>query len=186
MFYFSRSKVNMPTTKTLLLTLLQASMAMAQDQPIQVQVGAGGNLTFTPDSVSAKLGDVIEFQFLSHNHTVTQGDPSQGCTPAGSNSYDSGFVYVTDRNSTVFYNARQTTLIGTFTIPVKTTNTMFFYCAQANHCQADSMVFAVNPTVYSTRSVLRIWLSRRKGAGYTSQLREPLQGSQNQSARTGR
>ena len=140
--------------KVLLLALLQA---LVQAEKIVVQVGAGGQLTFSPNSTTANLGDTIEFQFLSHNHTATQGDPTKGCAPASTvaaQCYDSGYVPVTDRNSTIFYTAENTTDIGIMTVPVGTTDTMFFYCAQADHCQ-ESMVFAVNPQVYSTRITLK-------------------------------
>jgi plastocyanin len=143
----------MPPTKALLLAIFQAYVAVVQAKSWPVSVGAGGELTFTPNTLNAAVDDTIEFQFLSHNHTVTQGQFNTGCAPSSTDAaqcYDSGYVYITDRNSTVFYTPQDTSDIRVMTVPIKNTNTMYFYCAQADHCQS-SMVFVVNPQVRSTR-----------------------------------
>jgi len=56
----------------------------------QVTVGANNALTFIPSVVKANVGDMVQFNFVSQNHTATSGDATQGCTPDG--KFNSGFV----------------------------------------------------------------------------------------------
>jgi plastocyanin len=144
----------MSPSKVLLLALLQATAALVEAISIPVQVGAGGELIFTADTDRANLGDTIDFMFLSHNHTVTQGDPTQCCTPLSmdaSREVDSGYVYMTDRTSNVTFTAADTNIVKTLSVKVQSTEPMLFYCAQATHCQ-EGMVFAINAKVYPLSS----------------------------------
>lgn len=40
------------------------------------------NLVYTPESISAAVGDVVEFHFLQTNHTVTQSSFANPCVKA--------------------------------------------------------------------------------------------------------
>lgn len=104
---------------------------------IPVLVG-GTALTFTPNSVTAQPGDVIQFQFAARNHTVTESLQDTPCQPIDANStavngVHSGFIAFDAASGNV----------GTFDVPVKDTKPMFLYCAQATHCQS-GMVMMIN------------------------------------------
>jgi plastocyanin len=40
---------------------------------VAVQVGTGGNLTYSPSTVSIHVGDTVQWTFASAGHTVTSG-----------------------------------------------------------------------------------------------------------------
>ncbi|KAK2597198.1 hypothetical protein N8I77_013059 [Diaporthe amygdali] len=104
---------------------------------IPVLVG-GTALTFTPNSITANPGDVLQFQFAARNHTVTQSLPSSPCQPVegpgGAAGVNSGFIP---------FDGGASGMVGTFNVPVMNTQPMFLYCAQAMHCQ-QGMVMTVN------------------------------------------
>jgi len=111
---------------------LAAIPARAVDIP--VVVGGTGVIAYTPQFVTANLGDTIVFTFKQKNHTVTQSSFAQPCSPLAG-GFDSGFVPV---------DAAATTFGTTATFVVNDTKPVWVYCRQAGHCQA-GMVFAVNP-----------------------------------------
>ncbi|KXN89901.1 hypothetical protein AN958_04905 [Leucoagaricus sp. SymC.cos] len=101
-----------------------------------VQVGANGQLEFSPEAIAANPGDQVVFHFVSKNHTVTQ---SSFANPCGlkDGGFDSGFMPVA---------ANQTDNFPTHTITVQDTQPIWVYCRQkmpVSHCGA-GMVFAVN------------------------------------------
>jgi plastocyanin len=98
-----------------------------------VVVGGEAGLVYTPSTVTAQVGDTIQFEFHAKNHTATQSSFQAPCTPldAGQNS---GFNPV---------DASLTSGFPTFNVTVKDTNPIWFYCQQSTHCAA-GMVFAVN------------------------------------------
>jgi plastocyanin len=75
--YFSKSAV---------LAFISAASAAN----FNVLVGQNGQLTFTPQTVQAAVGDTVTYTFLTQNHTVTSGTPGQGCAPDG--TFNSGFI----------------------------------------------------------------------------------------------
>ncbi|KAK7034023.1 hypothetical protein VNI00_012454 [Paramarasmius palmivorus] len=97
---------------------------------IPVKVGDGGS-TFTPSSINATSGDVVVFQFVGGNHTATQSTFDNPCTKKG-DGVDSGFQSIAQGASQQEWR-----------VPVNGSDPLWFYCAQANHCQ-QGMVFAVN------------------------------------------
>ncbi|KAI9057117.1 hypothetical protein FKP32DRAFT_1615573 [Trametes sanguinea] len=113
--------------------------------------GANGELTYTPDHVSAQPRDIISFEFHQKNHTATQSSFAAPCVRL-KDSYgnivglDSGFMPVAD-NATEF---------PTFNVTVNDTAPIWFYCRQhkpdgSSHCGA-GMVFAVNAVEDSPRN----------------------------------
>jgi len=108
-------------------------------ETIVVKVGESGSLAFSPESVTAKQGDVISFQFLTKNHTLTQSTFDKPCVKFD-NGADSGFLPV----------SADATEVPQFSFTVdNATAPLWFYCKQGTHCQA-GMVFAVNPTAEKT------------------------------------
>jgi plastocyanin len=57
---------------------------------IPVTVGQNG-LTFTPDVIHARHGDVVEFIFYPRNHSVVAGKFGEACRPADHDGFFSGF-----------------------------------------------------------------------------------------------
>ena len=111
-----------------------------------VAVGQGG-LTFSPNSLTAAVGDQVEFHFDSPTHSVAQGDFNNACQPLNSSSFWSGYPGNGVRN---LHSEFQPTPLLTatqsppFTITVNSTDPIWFYCTQVSHCQA-GMVGVINP-----------------------------------------
>ncbi|KAI9853582.1 MAG: hypothetical protein M1824_001075 [Vezdaea acicularis] len=102
----------------------------------QVIVGASGHLTFEPDAVEAAVGEVIEFNFLSLNHTLTQSSFIHPCQNAA--KFNTDFHQYNPHNET-----------GRFlvSLTVDVDQPQWFHCAQTSntsHCEA-GMVFGLNP-----------------------------------------
>ncbi|KAG7092603.1 hypothetical protein E1B28_008946 [Marasmius oreades] len=118
---------------TLAVALLPAA-ALAAVQT--VTVGDQNKLEFSPPSVNAALGDTIQFQFKSKNHSVTQSTFDSPCVFKAA-GVDSGFQ-ATPPGATPS---------ASWSFMLNTTDALWFFCAQtapANHC-ANGMVFAINP-----------------------------------------
>lgn len=114
--------------------VVSALVAAASAQTTHtVIVGENQGLTYNPTSVTAAAGDIIAFQFVAKNHTVTQSTFAAPCTKSG---VDSGFFPVQANASVVPQ--------WSFTLN-NASEPLWFYCAQTGHC-SKGMVFAVNPT----------------------------------------
>lgn len=104
-----------------------------------VAVGKDGSLLYEPPSVTAKAGDVIQFQFMSKNHTITQSTFDKPCE-AKADGVNSGFQFI----------PTETTVFPQWSITITNdTAPLWFYCAQGPHCQR-GMVFAINPSAEKT------------------------------------
>jgi len=115
-----------------------------------VKVGnANGTLAYSPNSIAAAVGDMVQFQFAPVNHTVTQSTFDQPCQPIAMNQPGtagifSGFMPVAATSATT----------PTYTIMINNTTPIWLYCSQAKHCQSGmTMVINVNPTANSTRTL---------------------------------
>ncbi|KAF2264775.1 hypothetical protein CC78DRAFT_462955 [Lojkania enalia] len=100
-----------------------------------VTVGLGG-LIFTPDTIHAKAGEKIAFEFYPKNHSVVQADFDNPCNPSD-NAIFSGFFPTTAPGP----NEK------TFEITVKDDKPIWLYCAAllpSPHC-AQGMVAVINP-----------------------------------------
>lgn len=91
----------------------------------------------------ASVGDTIQFQFSSGNHTVTQSAPELACQPLQASV--PGAIH----SGHIPFEAGQTT-VGVFDMPVLTTGTMYLYCATGPHC-LEGQVMVVNPYVTPLR-----------------------------------
>ena len=72
------------------LPVIALPLALAKNIPISV--GKGG-LVFNPESVTADVGDLLQFSFYPLNHSVAQGSLSAPCQPLAGGVY-SGFMPV--------------------------------------------------------------------------------------------
>ncbi|KAI0692992.1 Cupredoxin [Cerioporus squamosus] len=124
-----------------------------------VTVGTNGALAFSPDNLTANVGDTVTFRFASKNHTVTQSSFANPCTPLGESSanglagFDSGFMPV----------AADASDLPEFTITVNDTAPIWVYCKQTNpasHCK-QGMVLAINAP--ATGNTFDAFLANAKG-----------------------
>lgn len=96
-----------------------------------VTVGsANGSNVYMPNKITAAVGDMVQFQFMPKNHTVTQSNFDNPCEPINLHSnitgVFSGFMPV---------DAAATTM-PLYTIPISDTKPIWIYCSQAKHCQS--------------------------------------------------
>ena len=99
----------------------------------KVSVGENNELNFNPSTLTAAIGDSIEFHFFPPTHTVVQSSFEQPCAPVNASAFASGpFMTTTGENKNVF------------TIEVNTTDPLWYYCAFPGHCQG-GMVGVINP-----------------------------------------
>lgn len=111
--------------------------ASGSKQTFHVQVGTfDGMVKFVPNNVEAKVGDVVEFDFLAKSHSLTQSEFVTPCTYNG--GFDTGLNQPNPMN-----------VSGLHVVPftVSTEKPQWFYCKQQgppNHC-GKGMVFGLNP-----------------------------------------
>ncbi|KAH8728053.1 Cupredoxin [Phaeosphaeriaceae sp. PMI808] len=117
-----------------------------------VQVGGpNGSLAFYPASIQANPGDMVQFQFHPKNHSVAQSTfdnpciPIQNIQPNKTDAFFSGFM-----PSNASFGATSNVL--TYTIMVKDTRPVWFYCSQGRHCQS-GMVGAINAPATGNRTM---------------------------------
>jgi plastocyanin len=134
--------------------LLAAATAVSAET-FNVLVGQAGALTYEPASVTAKAGDIVNFQFMSKNHTVTQSTFTSPCVPKA-NGVDSGFQFIP---AGAAQKATWSITVNNDTAP------MWFFCNQGPHCKA-GMVFAINPNAEKTIDAFKA--SAAAGGGATA------------------
>ncbi|KAF1960217.1 hypothetical protein CC80DRAFT_288633 [Byssothecium circinans] len=90
-------------------------------------------LGFTPESITANMGDMVVFQFMQKNHTATQSTFDQPCKKM-EGGMDSGFMPNPEGKPGVTWN-----------MTVSTTEPLWFYCKQqtGTHCGV-GMVMSIN------------------------------------------
>jgi len=114
-----------------------------------VQVGGDSIFQFTPGYLFTQPGDIITFEFLKLNHTVTQSDFWTPCSFL-TGGIDSGYIP----------NPQGVPGQYTYDVEIPDGDSYFFYCKQGKHCSNNGMVFVVNPSVtYSFTE----FFSRAKG-----------------------
>lgn len=115
--------------------------AMTAGQTHMVTVGGSAGLVYTPSSINAAVGDIVQFNFESMNHTVTQSSFAQPCV-ATVGGFDSGFM--PNPNNTV-----SPAPMLQFQVTVSTP--IWMYCKQKGHC-GKGMVFSINPTATKSQA----------------------------------
>jgi plastocyanin len=98
-----------------------------------IDVGENG-LSYSPNSTTAAVGDILEFHFFPPGHSVSQSSFDSPCVPLN--------------NGTGFWSGVLQTTSGenqnVFSVVVNDTNPIWFYCAVPQHCQA-GMAGVINP-----------------------------------------
>ncbi|KAI9638416.1 uncharacterized protein MKK02DRAFT_42807 [Dioszegia hungarica] len=111
--------------------LVAASVVSAETQ--QIVVGMNMTRSYTPNTITANVGDVLNFTFVAGNHSVSQSSFSNPCKDLSNGTVFSGYM---PANIT----AGKT---SSYQVTINDTNPVWIYCAQGNHCQL-GMVLSVN------------------------------------------
>jgi plastocyanin len=106
-------------------TLLFAATASAA--VFQVKVGESGN-QFQPSTVTAQVGDTVEFHFTGTLHSVVQSSFEAPCSYLAN-----GFMVPPQSSSS-----------KVFTVNVTSTSPEYFFCSVPGHCSG-GMVGIINP-----------------------------------------
>ncbi|KAI9753255.1 MAG: hypothetical protein M4579_005268 [Chaenotheca gracillima] len=119
----------------------------------KVMVG-GDTLTYQPDTITAAVGDVVEFTFGKKNHTVTQSSFDKPCVKMAG-GVDSGFMPNPNGD------------MGpppSYSFQVKDTKPIWFYCRQkvGTHC-GKGMVFSINPTAEKSQAIFKAMAMQQNG-----------------------
>ncbi|KUL84498.1 hypothetical protein ZTR_06159 [Talaromyces verruculosus] len=117
------------------------SMAMAAGTTHMVTVGGTAGLVYTPSSINAAVGDIVQFNFESKNHSVTQSSFATPCVKT-TGGFDSGFMPNIN-------NSVSPAPMLQFQVTVSTP--IWMYCAQTGHC-GQGMVFSINPTAAKSQA----------------------------------
>jgi plastocyanin len=107
----------------------------------QVTVGGSAGLVYSPDTITANIGDMVQFNFMSQNHTATQSSFTTPCEKLAT-GVDSGFM----PNPSNSVSPPPLMLFQ-----VNTTDPIWMYCRQTGHC-GKGMVFSINPTSTKTQA----------------------------------
>jgi plastocyanin len=131
------------------ITIL-ALVAAASAATLRVDAAPNG-LVFSPNTTTAKVGDIVEFHFHPKMHNVVQSTYDNPCHFDGvQNGIYSGFVPVasgegvSSRIQVNHHHPSNTIQNMTFQVTIKDTNPIWYYCGQVSHCQA-GMVGVINP-----------------------------------------
>ncbi|KAK4135760.1 Cupredoxin [Trichocladium antarcticum] len=133
---------------TLVLAAL-TSLASAQKTWV-VTVAQNGSLTYSPNKITAEVGEYVQFQFHAGNHTVTQSTFDAPCQPSAQHSNITGFHSGFLPAAAMAAEGR----IPTYTIKVNNTNPMWLYCAQGKHCE-NGMVMVINEPTNPNRTLAK-------------------------------
>jgi len=98
-----------------------------------VDVGNGG-LSFSPDTITAAVGDTVTFHFYPGDHSVVSSDYATPCQQnTGSGAIFSGYFTPSSGESS-----------NVFVVTIADMNPIWLFCAQIGHCKA-GMVAVINP-----------------------------------------
>ncbi|KAF8419305.1 Cupredoxin [Tirmania nivea] len=150
-------------SKATILTAVAALAGLVSAESAKVHVvqvgGKNGELKFYPEELNAAVGDMVQFQFYPRNHSVARSDFAHPCVPLdpatsnGTSGFFSGFMPVQQSD----------TYMPTFTILVKETTPIWYYCATAKHCE-NGMAGVINPPKNSADKTLAKYKEAAAGA----------------------
>ncbi|KAH7156946.1 hypothetical protein EDB81DRAFT_407745 [Dactylonectria macrodidyma] len=133
-----------------------ALLGVAQAVDVQVvSVGKSATnatgLKFWPESITAAVGTMVQFQFWVGNHTVTQSNFDNPCIPIS--NINSSIQGIYSGYQPVAASAGDN-MIPTYTITISDEKPLWIFCSQATHCQGGmSMVINENTAANSSRSL---------------------------------
>ena len=113
---------------------------------------------YSPDTINAAMYDMVQFNFMAKNHTVTQSTFPKPCNKM-MGGIDSGFMPFSGAGSPPM-----------MMVQVTSTMPMWFYCRQKKpmpHCGA-GMTFSINPTADKTQAAFKAQAIAINGTGSTA------------------
>jgi plastocyanin len=110
-----------------------ASLTTGSSTSVHTVAAGNGNLAYSPNSITAAVGDTIEFHFFAPLHSVAESTFASPCTPSNASAFFSGDISTSSGQNT-----------NVFTLAINDTNPIWFYCVIPTHCQA-GMVGVINP-----------------------------------------
>ncbi|KAI3398770.1 hypothetical protein diail_8637 [Diaporthe ilicicola] len=128
--------------------------APAAAQTHQVVVGGAAGLVYTPSSITAAVGDMVVFTFMSANHTATQSAFATPCE-ALAGGMDSGFQPNANNSVNPPPQVAMQVMVDT---------PLWFYCKQKGHC-GKGMTFSINPTATKTQAMFQSMAIAQNGTG---------------------
>jgi plastocyanin len=128
-----------------------------------VETGMAAVLGYVPESITAKVGDMVTFVFMQKNHTATQSTFAEPCKKK-EGGMDSGFMPNPDGKAGVTWN-----------MTVETEEALWFYCKQQNgiHC-GKGMVFSINAATTGDKTMAD-FKNLAIGKNGTSLAKSPIQ-----------
>lgn len=127
-----------------------ASPSATATDGTQVHIVTVGDLAwqFSPSTIYAKPGDVVQFRFYPTNHSVVRAEYKYPCIPYEKTGpqrtgFFSGFEYVpTVTDEPPLWN-----------LTINDTSPVFFYCSAPGSCIEQRMVGVINPNTTETLDV---------------------------------
>ncbi|KAH8906953.1 hypothetical protein BR93DRAFT_937878 [Coniochaeta sp. PMI_546] len=116
--------------------------------------GAAAGLAFSPSQISAAIGDMVIFTFLSANHTATQSAFATPCEPLAG-GMDSGFQPNPNNSVNPPPQVAMQVMVDT---------PLWFFCKQKGHC-GKGMTFSINPTAEKTQALFQSMAIAQNGTG---------------------
>ncbi|RDW95364.1 hypothetical protein BP5796_01127 [Coleophoma crateriformis] len=136
-------------------TTATAAAAVASGSIQTVSVGEDG-LVFTPNTLTAAVGSMVQFEFYPPSHSVAQSSFENPCAPLNSSAFFSGGFTTTGNGP----NAT------TFTITINDTSPIWFYCGFPTHCET-GMAGVINPPS-NTSQTLAMYQAAAAAVGNTT------------------
>ncbi|KAM5439314.1 hypothetical protein MferCBS31731_004736 [Microsporum ferrugineum] len=127
----------------ILTTVALAGLAAAKT--VEVIVAQNGDLTFTPDKITADVNDIVHFKLAKSGHDISSGPFNTPCKP-GDNSLYSGKL--NEGNE--------------FSVNITNTDPVWIYCSVAKHC-SKGMVAVINQP--SSGNTIEAYKQAAAGAG---------------------
>ncbi|ESZ90388.1 hypothetical protein SBOR_9224 [Sclerotinia borealis F-4128] len=113
-----------------------------------IRVGAGGQLTFSPNETKADVNTTLEFHFYPATHSVAQAIFGSPCNGSG---FFSGPLTTTSNEGNP----------SVFSVLVNDTKPIWFYCGKPGHCES-GMVGAVNVPTDNTKTLAQFAAAAKK------------------------
>jgi len=119
------------TTST--TAVVPATTTASSSGTVHTVTAGNGALKYVPNSITAAVGDTIEFHFYPPEHSVAQSSFAAPCVPLGPTAFFSGpFTQSSGQNANVF------------TLTINDTNPIWFYCGVPTHGES-GMAGVINP-----------------------------------------
>ncbi|TWU78840.1 hypothetical protein ED733_007484 [Metarhizium rileyi] len=141
-------------TSLALATLLSSAQANVNVHRVAVGMNPDKNetaLKFFPEKITAQPGEMVQFQFWTGNHTVTQSSFDDPCAPVSRTNSSAPGIFSSFQPTAA---SASMGMIPVFTVMINDTKPIWVYCSQGPHCQKGmSMVINENTSANSSRSL---------------------------------